>query len=78
MAFFRSSSDAMWDKTAAFFEYVKDIITDDTPPGIAETSSHQQEWIALRKRQWKKTLAEWDELCSGPLSDANLSAALAP
>jgi hypothetical protein len=72
------ASDTMWDNTAAFFEHVKNTITEDTPPSIAKTSEHEQDRIALRKRQWKKTLAEWDELCSGPLSDANLSAALAP
>jgi hypothetical protein len=70
--------DSSWDKTFAFFEHVKNTITEDAPPGIAKTSEHEQEMIALRKRQWKKSLAEWDELCDGPLSHDSLSATLVP
>lgn len=72
------ADDSEWEKTNAFFEYVKNTADENTPPGIIETSTHQQERIALRKRQWKKTIEEWSNLLNGPLSDDQLNHWLSP
>ncbi len=72
------ASFSTWEKTAAFFAVAKAAAIADGLHGIAETASREKEQLALRKRQWKKTLAEWDDLCSGPLSKEALSSYLAP
>ena len=72
------ATEATWDETGAFFERVKISAAIDGYPGVVKDSAHEQEKIALRKRQWKKTLAEWDALCNGQLSNVNLSNTLAP
>lgn len=72
------ANDESWQEADEMFEQAKLSAIHDDVPKVARTSALEQEKIAFRKRQWKKTLTEWNELCDGGLSNENLQKILMP